>query len=881
MLAAAMVGLADSTWLGGSGSWGNGGKWSGDVPDEGIHGYFEGAVFDKPGGNDVALDADRGIMQLVVRETATEGVTLSGGAADATLHLGGNINWGTGLFVDEGAGPLVIGSPKPGNAVNIFVSPNKYICNQSANAVVFHNLISGAQGTGWPYDSYPGLTFRGRFHFAGNVDFDGAIRFGDDAPGVWDDYPTIITAGRDAALGTGTVEIARATALHVEDFPRAFANGFAQLREADDWSFTGDAPVTITPAGGDAYKFASWNWWNTHILKIRNTAPVALNGRILYNNPIPAAYRIDMGAGTRLAVNGGLYETGYNESDGVLGVVFTGFNADIAFSGVHDSAHGVAPAAFFIEGTQGFNTVSLDGADDIATAFGSGDIRIDCRTNETYYFKALKNGLILPNRILATRGYCFLVGFTGENDLTLSSGVALRTDEGGGRIDNLSTATLTIGGALSNETQYANFNFTGSGTTHIAPGTPLFIKNNSWGGPEFLKYGSGTFIHSGTTVPDIVTGATRFIGGKVILDYASANDNKLVAGTSTVTFELGGADIVLKGGDFVQGIDFNKGLEGVEHGGTRFQSGANRIRRDGGSSVLELGDITAWGGGGTLDCEPGAVTITSENPGDVIPYITTDSSNFAMRDGANVIRAFTNYRDFAHMWDNNRQVLLSGNETLVGGVGVNNLKIDTSAGGGTLTVDEHFHIGQGGLLVVGDNDYTITGGTEMRGSGGWAGQLFIHHFGAGTLTLATPLCSEWDGVRLVLGGTGRVVLANPANSYSARAGYPFGTYINGGTLVVPADDCLGADDVGGGTVYRSNVELNGGALEIPAGFATQRALHINHNGGTIEVAGGATLVCNSPVTGPGALVKSGAGTLALNAAGPLTGAFVLDDGAFR
>lgn len=146
------------------------------------------------------------------------------------------------------------------------------------------------------------------------------------------------------------------------------------------------------------------------------------------------------------------------------------------------------------------------------------------------------------------------------------------------------------------------------------------------------------------------------------------------------------------------------------------------------------------------------------------------------------------------------------------------------------------------VTVAAGSDYQFGGPGSIVGPGG------LTKSGPGTLAILTT------------------------NSYTGP------TAVNGGTLEV---DNLGdggvPSSIGAATVAAANLVLNGGALSLVGSqTSTNRSLILGAAGGTISTPS-STLQISGQVTGPGALTKTGAGTLILAAANTHGGGtFVLE-----
>jgi fibronectin-binding autotransporter adhesin len=115
-------------------------------------------------------------------------------------------------------------------------------------------------------------------------------------------------------------------------------------------------------------------------------------------------------------------------------------------------------------------------------------------------------------------------------------------------------------------------------------------------------------------------------------------------------------------------------------------------------------------------------------------------------------------------------------------------------------------------------------------------------------------------------GAGTLVLGG-ANTYSG------GTTVRAGTLQVAADNNLGAASGG--------LTLDGGTLHATSGFASSRAVSLGAGGGGFDVDLVQTLRLSGAVSGDGALVKSGQGTLVLGAANSYGGGTAVNAGSLE
>ncbi len=203
-------------------------------------------------------------------------------------------------------------------------------------------------------------------------------------------------------------------------------------------------------------------------------------------------------------------------------------------------------------------------------------------------------------------------------------------------------------------------------------------------------------------------------------------------------------------------------------------------------------------------------------------------------------------------------VNLGNNNLTLGNLNQNNAISGAISGNGSL-----IKVGTGNLTLTGANTYTgnttITNGvlTFTGATNGLLGNIINN----AALVFNQAANSSFNQV---ISGSGTVTKSGAGTlTLVGNNTYNGGTFLNGGTLSVNANNRLGA--AAGGLTF------NGGTLRTTATFASNRGVTLNAGGGTFNTDPGTTLAMSGVIGGTGPLTKVGTGNLILSGANTYTG----------
>ena len=215
-------------------------------------------------------------------------------------------------------------------------------------------------------------------------------------------------------------------------------------------------------------------------------------------------------------------------------------------------------------------------------------------------------------------------------------------------------------------------------------------------------------------------------------------------------------------------------------------------------------------------------------------------------DGSSNIVTLASYDTFVgSSGDSTKNYLLSGSGTVSSNQTFNTLKIATTGSGQTLALgDRTLGFTQNGLLFTGADNYEIT----TSGTGAISGELILHNYGSGVLTLGRMSGSTFEHA-----GTGKTVLT--ADSTSSTGNSSTGLLLDSGTLQFSKNSQL---------VGKGNLRLNSGVLvaDTSGGSITltndsaggHRTISLGTDVPVIDVIGGNTLTLGGVISGNYTLV---------------------------
>jgi fibronectin-binding autotransporter adhesin len=676
-------------------------------------------------------------------------------------------------------------------------------------------------------------------------------------------------------------------------------------------SYTGRTSVT-----GGVLRLSSANALSGGIGTTGGTSALRINGGVVELGATDFSRGLGSGS-SQFEITGG--SSGFSAHGGPRVVTV---NGDASEELVWGSTH-FAPTTLVLNQAYGFNAAVAPYANGTIELTNKIDLNGSTRTVQVG-----ANIALLSNDIRTTSGTAGLTKtgngtlvLTGNNtyngSTTLSAGV-LSVDAAnnlGAGASNLilNAGTLQIRGttltSLSGLGRTVTFNNNAKGfDIHNAANT--FTVDQAVSGTTFAKSGVGTLVlnqNNAFTGASTVTG-----GGTLVLDYTTNNGSKL---SDTAALTLSGTALVLKGGSHTELVSST----------TLGHQTGNSISRDGGTSKISLGALTAPSGNQMYTLaisEANIATTTTNNTNGILALgRVTVGSHFGANDGSGNIVAYSGYTAATTAGGGNSAVVhqLAGGGSMGANLASYSLRIVNDDNSNVLDLNGRniSLTNNGTLLYAGgfDNNYTIEGTAGAVTSASGNQPFVINTYAGTTLTINSRVTANLGNIQKA--GLGTLVLGG-----NSQLGDAFGpTVVQQGILRLAHADALGTTATGTVVQGGAALELSGG-LNFAAEPLTINGVGISNGGalrnqsGTNSFAGaitigasgarinsdastsltltggiattltqdvtfggaGNTTVSTTAISGSGSVIKDGAGILTLSAANTYTGATTVSAG---
>ena len=805
--AAATAMSANLVWVGGAeGDWNNAENWD---PQQ-IPTKNDTVFFDSQEAITVNLDATQIFATLSVSNTPC--LRFVGAATGSELQVQQDSKWT--LYA-----PVIFDE----NTYVKFLAGKVWTNNSTID------FLGGVRAN----NSTPTLGGTGLYKVRGPVDFPSGVTLA--APIDWD--PSSVTD--ETFYNVNACDWQFNGAPHVEGHLVRFSGGTG--------GFGGFAPLTVK-SSDDTRPSAGFNQYANPNLRVNRTMPTVFEdwfALCLANACSNNKVGFQLGSGANLWIPADITTANVrnfvSESPtGGFRLNFQGCGANVRLTGDNSFQGGGSTMELQCANGCGYNSIEIDGEGGTIHPFGEAGGKLYSNNGHGVFIRPMRPGLTLANGLLygnsVNNNNAYTFGFDGTNDLTIAGDLVMGT--GNSMVPVIGDMTLTLTGTI--DPKATHLDFAGTGDAVLAPSSQFTGSTGT-----LQKHSAGSLTLQGALAGTSYNKA-YFAGGRTILDYSVGNVSRLNTANSANldtpaaladALRLRGTELVLKGGSVAETV-------GVGNG-TTFQNGLTKIRRDGGTSTIHLGEITPSATAShasivAVDVADGVATVDSSLAGQNLKgAYTVDGDHFAAVDADGVI---TKANDGI-------ATKFTGDDSTTRTV-VDYIIIESTAAGQTLTLGAASYpliANKDGMIFRGDYDYTIDGG-YIGGANTYNGGLVFTCAGTGVLTFSGKI----DRYGFAKTGPGTFKLTGTSALTQSLAIYE-GVFDFAST----SGDFTAS---GKGSVF-----LNGGTLRTSVDATLSRPLSVGDNGGVIDVVAntvftqtGTTVTTTDNTSGP--IVKRGAGT---------------------
>jgi autotransporter-associated beta strand protein/predicted outer membrane repeat protein len=459
---------------------------------------------------------------------------------------------------------------------------------------------------------------------------------------------------------------------------------------------------------------------------------------------------------------------------------------------------------------------------------------------------------------------------------TGSGAIALGTVDGAFTLTVLTGGTTTFGGAVGGQTPLAGL------TTDVAGSTTIDASVTTTGAQSFgdsvtlgfsviltgqsvsmigatLSLGTSSLTVSNTDASSVISGQITGSGSLTKSGTGTltlSNSTSSYTGTTSVQ---GGTLSISADGDLgaVPGTATANAVTLANHGVLQLANGAASV------TLSANRGITLGINGGTIDTEnetlhvagniTGGTGLTKTGSGDVVlaPLAGINTPGTVTVSAGRLL-----FQSQTALGNGAVSVANSAALVYTGGTILTPLNAITFASGATVaTENAQLFLAASTVLptagtIIFNSDIVATAPIVVQANDPTSGALTVQVGGQNTSVGLV----DWTGH---IGGTGSLTKTQSGTlTLGATNGYSGGTTISGGTLVVNADNNLGA--AAGG------VTIGAGTLEVATVFSTGRTITVSDPAATIQIDGTQTWTLTTAIGGTGSLTLTGGGTLDLS-----------------
>ncbi len=739
-----------------------------------------------------------GILTLNATNTFTGGVVINAG----TLATGSaglladtvNVTINSGATYRVGAADTIRSASGAGDIIlnaNLSFNPNVSNSAWSSPTIQLSGNISGTGQLIGAANGYSNMTLSGN-----NSGWSGGISLGS--------Y-TIVNVGSANATGTGTIDFQNGSSetyiMSSDTTDRIINNQMTKNSGSVMAPIFGSAATGNLTFGGNF----TWSFGRDYSLKVDNTW-TQFNGAINVTNNNDGTYTwTKLGNGTLILNGNNSLALNTTISAGTLQIGAAG-----RLAGGNYSSNMTNNGAFVYSGTNNQILGGIISGNGALTKNNTGTLTLT-NTN-TYTGATAINGGTLSIASITNGGVAGNLGNStnAAGNLVLGGGSLLYTGANGSTdrnftLTNSTTSEINISNATTTLTISGTSASTSGALTKNGSGTLVLSGNNGHSGATTIN--AGTLVLSGTNTGSAIT----INSGASLLGSGSLGTTTVNSGGKIAP----GAAAATVGSLTVAGLTLNSG----------------------GTYTWDMSNATgAAGTGWDRIVNSGLLTIGA-----------TSGSQFTIAITSNGAPSNWDFASTGQYWD----IITYGSQS---GFAADKFALNTSAFGGSLTLDSSWALSDTGSALRLTYTYAASTPSWSGGSGNWSGGFTPPITNGANATFAGPGGTATNDITSATLSSVGAILFSVTGSYTLQA--------NSGSAGFDTASALAV----GGSI--TNTSTGSQTINLALSFASNQT--ISASSGNIAIGG--------PISGAGALTKQGNNTLTLLGANTYSGGTALTAG---